>query len=102
MKFGRRGRPTGKAVQKQLTGPHTSNLVKVVAHKQGKLLFKKRMTTDDAEVIQVNPGHCVQRNQHISAHFFNRLRKKQTNKGLGEKNPQNFLTSFIIYLKKSP
>lgn len=71
-------RQTGKAVETQLSGPQTSSLVKVFENMQGKLLFRKRMTTDDAEVIQLNPGHCVQCNQHISAHFFNRLQKKQT------------------------
>lgn len=66
-------RQTSKAVQKQLFGPQTTVLLKVAGHKQGKIIFKKRMTTDDAEVIQVNPGRCVRHNQHISAHFFNRL-----------------------------
>lgn len=58
------------------------------------------MTTNDAEVIQVNPGHCVQRNQHISTYFFNRLQKKQTDKGVGKKNPK--LSDFYdsLFFKK--
>lgn len=34
-------RQTGKAVQKQLSGPQTSTLVIVGDHMQGKLLFEK-------------------------------------------------------------
>lgn len=96
-------RQTGQAFQKQLIGPQTSTLVKVGHHIQGKLLFKKRMTTDDAEVVQVNPGDCVQRNQHISAHFFNRLQKRQTNKGVGKKKKSPKLSDSFYYLfSKSP
>lgn len=71
-------RQTCEAVQKQLAGALASTLVEVGNHRQGKLLFVKRMTADDSEVIQANLGDRVESNQHISAHFFNRLQKKQT------------------------
>lgn len=77
-------RQTCEAVQKQLAGALASTLVEVGNHRQGKLLFVKRMTADDSEVIQANLGHRVESNQHISAHFFNRLQKEQTHKGVRE------------------
>lgn len=83
-------RQTGQAVEKHLPG--TSTLLIVGDHIEGKIVLKQRMTADDAELIQANPGHRVQRNQHVSAHFFNRLQKKQTTKVLGKnKIPKAFL-----------
>lgn len=75
----RMNRQTCEAGQEQLVGTLASTLVIVGNHGQGKLLFVERMAADDAEVIQANPGHCVQGNQHVSAHFFNRLQKEQHN-----------------------
>lgn len=92
-------RQTCEAVQEQLAGALAGTLVEVGNHRQGKLLFIKRMTADDAEVIQANLGHRVERNQHISAHFFNRLQKKQTHKGVRQiwrkKKPSDAISDFF-------
>lgn len=94
-------RQTGQAVEKHLPG--TSTLLIVGDHIEGKIVLKQRMTADDAQLIQANPGHRVQRNQHVSAHFFNRLQKKQTTKVLGGKKkkiPKAFLLLLLLVLKK--
>lgn len=85
---------TCEAGQEQLVGTLASTLVKVGNHGQGKLLFVERMAADDAEVIQANPGHCVQGNQYVSAHFFNRLQKEQASKGVWGKKEKRAVMVF--------
>lgn len=71
-------RPTCQAGEEQLTGALTCSFVHVGEHSQGELPLIERVTSDDAQVLQGNPGHRVERDQDITAHFFNRLQGKKS------------------------
>ena len=72
-----RDRLTCEAGQRKLSGALVCSFVKIGKHSKGKLSFVERMATNDAQVLQWNPGCCVERDQHIAAHFFNRLDKEK-------------------------
>lgn len=77
-----RGGLTCQVGQKKLIGALTCPFVIIGQHSEAKHSLIERMTSNDAQVLQRNPGCCVEGDQHIAAHFFNRLWKKKNEKPL--------------------
>lgn len=75
-----RGGLTCQAGQKKLIGALIGIFVIIGQHSEAKHPLVERMTSNDAQVLQRNPGRCVEGDQHVAAHFFNRLWKKNMRK----------------------
>ncbi len=75
-----RGGLTCQTRQEKLIGAPTFRFVNIGEHSKCKLPFIERMTANDTQVLQGNPGRRVECDQDVATHFFNRLRKKETRK----------------------
>lgn len=64
---------TCEAAQKELTGALTRDFVVIGQHGKGKASLVQRVTTNDAQVVQRDPGCGVEGDEHIAAYFFYRL-----------------------------
>lgn len=65
-----RGQPTCQAGQKNLIGALICRFVIIGNHRKSKTSIIERMASNDAQVLQRNPGYCIEGDQDVATNFF--------------------------------